>query len=125
MLGFIPNMTYTNNISTGGIIMKIQAKKTIIIGLSIMILMIMVACGPDASKTEADGLIHVILDNKDRVYFESIIDEFESKYLEEGYKVNPIWTAGDDIHSSQATRIGAGNPADLVIGGDMYTEVYR
>lgn len=100
-------------------------KKIILFSLMALMLIMVSACKNDPSKTEADGVISVILDNKDRVYLEGIIEGFEEKYKEEGYKVVPIWTAGDDIQSSQATKIGAGNPADLIIGGDMYTEVYR
>lgn len=89
-----------------------------------MVALSLAACLNNNQTQVADGKITVLLDNKDRAYFEGIIERYETFYAEEGYTVNPVWTSGADLHSSQATKIGAGSPPDVIIGGDMYTELY-
>ena len=73
----------------------------------------------------ADGKITVLLDIKDKTYLERVIGEFETEYAEQGYTVDPVWTAGGDIQSQQAQKIGIRKAPDVIVGGDMYTEVYN
>ena len=102
---------------------KITKRMMFMILLSISVF-VLSSCLNNTNTQVADGEITVLLDNKDRAYFENIIERYETFYTEEGYKVNPIWTSGADLHSNQATKIGAGSPPDLLVGGDMYTELY-
>lgn len=104
--------------------MKNTIKKGLMFCLLMIFTVVLSACINNSNNNQADGKITVLLDNKDRAYFETIIERYETFYAEEGYKVNPIWTSGTDLHSNQATKIGAGSPPDLLIGGDMYTELY-
>lgn len=104
--------------------MKNIVKKSSFLVMCLMFTFLFSGCLNKANSTESDGKITVLLDNKDRPFFEKIITKYEAFYVEEGYKVNPIWTAGSDLHSNQATKIGAGSPPDLLVGGDMYTELY-
>ncbi|MDI6452812.1 ABC transporter substrate-binding protein [Peloplasma aerotolerans] len=104
--------------------MKNTTKRLMIFILAFVSIFVLSACLNNSGTREADGRITVLLDNKDRAYFENIIERYETFYSEEGYTVNPIWTSGADLHSNQATRVGAGSPPDLLIGGDMYTELY-
>ncbi|MFA5692815.1 MAG: extracellular solute-binding protein [Acholeplasmataceae bacterium] len=103
--------------------MKKLTIKIIIMFLLSLTSLSLISCTTNGNKT-ADGKITVLLDNKDRAFFEGIISRYEEHYEEEGYKVNPIWTPGSDLHSNQATKIGSGTPPDLLIGGDMYTELF-
>lgn len=104
--------------------MKNTTRRFLILFLIVISVLALTACINNSNTEEADGEITVLLDNKDRPYFEAIIDRYEAFYVNEGYKVNPIWTSGSDLHSNQATKIGAGSPPDLLVGGDMYTELY-
>ena len=76
-----------------------------------------------AGKKDDPNEISVLIDNKDQAFFEAMIEEFEETHAP--YTVNPIWTAGSDIQKTQAQRIGTGTAPDVIVGGDMYTEVYR
>ncbi len=79
--------------------------------------------GFGGGKEENTNEISVLIDNKDKTFFEAMIKEFEEEHAP--YTVNAIWTAGDDIQSTQAQKIATGTAPDVIVGGDMYTEVYR
>ncbi|QWB95422.1 extracellular solute-binding protein [Mycoplasmatota bacterium] len=104
--------------------MKNLTKKIMVSIIFSILSLTLIACNNQQSLTESDGVITVLLDNKDRGYYESVIERFETDYADLGYTVNPIWTAGSDVQSNQATKIGSGTPPDVIIGGDTYTEVY-
>lgn len=104
--------------------MKRNFSRTFILLLIIFTMILSsAACTKREGEQDSENTITVIMDNKDRAYLEGLIQEFKAKFTQ--YDVNPIWTAGDDIHSSQAQKIGTRNAPDVIIGGDMYTELYR
>lgn len=104
--------------------MQKTTKRIVFVMLMVVSVLFLTACLNKGNTQEADGRITVLFDNKDRNFFEGMIERFEAFYAEEGYTVNPVWTSGADLHSSQATKIGAGSPPDVLVGGDMYTELY-
>ena len=97
-------------------------KKVLVFLLLAALLITLVACDPTKGGDTSNDIV-VLLDNKDMDLYQRTIDAFSEKFPQ--YNVKPIWTAGDDIQTNQATKIGNGTAPDVIVGGDMYTEIYR
>lgn len=96
-------------------------KKFLIFVLLASLVLTFAACTPKQGGNSNE--ITVLLDNKDTEMYQKAIDEFQKKFPQ--YVVKPIWTGGDDIQTNQAMKIGNGTAPDVIVGGDMYTEIYR
>lgn len=97
--------------------------KKLIVLLLLCVLMLPFAACVKTPDSDTSNQITVLFDNKDTRLYQKIIERFETDFPQ--YKVNPIWTGGDDIQTTQVTKIGNGTAPDIIVGGDMYTEIYR